>query len=69
MIIGQEIGVGGRECGEVRGILLGAPLGVFFVCSETFVNGDRFVAREQGDTVMAFLPVVVHVIAQGLDFG
>ncbi|MNG06663.1 hypothetical protein D3C84_899190 [compost metagenome] len=46
-----------------------APLGVFFVGGETFMQGQRLLAREQGDAVMAFLPVEVHVITQGLHLG
>ncbi|MCY1248953.1 hypothetical protein D9M72_624470 [compost metagenome] len=33
------------------------------------MQGQRLLAREQGDAVMAFLPVEVHVITQGLHLG
>ncbi|MNV10648.1 hypothetical protein D3C71_1011840 [compost metagenome] len=45
-----------------------APLRVFFIGGETLVQGQRFLAREQGDAVMTLLPVEIHVVAQGLDF-
>ena len=46
-----------------------AALGVFVIAGKTFVHAQRFLAREQGHAVMAFLTVVVDVIAQGLHFG
>ncbi len=51
----------------------GAPdetaLSVFFVRCEPLVKAQGCLARQQGDTVVALLPVVMHVIAQGLDLG
>ena len=45
-----------------------ATLGVFFVGGETFVDRNRFLAREHRHAVMAFLAVEVHVIAEGAHF-
>ncbi|MNN72947.1 hypothetical protein D3C81_1890260 [compost metagenome] len=46
-----------------------APLGVFFIAVKAFVNLQGRLAREQGDAVMAFLPMVMHVVTQRLDLG
>jgi len=46
-----------------------ATLGVLFVTGEAFVHAQGFLARQQRHPVVAFLPMVVHVIAKGLHFG
>ncbi|MNI80156.1 hypothetical protein D3C73_1366630 [compost metagenome] len=44
-------------------------LGVFFVCGKAFEQAQRRLAREQGDAVVAFLAMEMHVITKGLDLG
>ena len=44
-------------------------LGVFFIAGKALVQFQGGLARKQGDTVMAFLTMKVHVIAQGFDVG
>ena len=44
LVVGQEIGVGGGKCGEVRSILLRAPLGE----SRAAVQHEAH-HRDQGD--------------------
>ncbi|MCY1434177.1 hypothetical protein D9M71_502290 [compost metagenome] len=55
------------------GIGEGAPdeaaLGVFFIGGKAFVQAKRLLAREQGDAVVAFLAMVVHVVTQCLHVG
>src|SRR5207253_1951848 len=46
-----------------------ASLSVFFITGKAFMQCDRCQAREQGDAVMALLPVVMHLVTQGLNFG
>ena len=42
-------------------------LGIFSVIREALVNLQRFLSGEQGDAVMAFLPVVMNVVAELAD--
>ena len=44
-------------------------LGVFFVAGKAFVQFQRRLARKQGNAVMAFLTMKVHVITQRFDLG
>ncbi|MDT4839784.1 hypothetical protein FQZ97_735850 [compost metagenome] len=44
-----------------------APLAVLAIAGETLVQRQRLLAREQGDAVMAFLTVVMHVVAEIAD--
>ena len=45
-----------------------APLGIFIIGGEAFVQRQRFFARQQGDAVVTFLSMEIHVVAQGSDF-
>lgn len=45
-----------------------APLGFLAVVRETLAQLERFLARQQGDTIVTLLAVVVNVISQGADF-
>lgn len=44
-----------------------AALGVFGIAGETLVQLQRCFAGEQGNAVVAFLPVIVHVVAKLAD--
>ncbi|MNJ54496.1 hypothetical protein D3C77_499370 [compost metagenome] len=59
--------------GDRRAISIGegapdkAPLSVFLIAGKAFMQAQRCLAREQGNAVMTFLAMKVHVITQGLD--